>query len=170
MAFNPHNSILANLEPEPQDTSKLEAKKESKEVAISTKILAAKTIDNLNAASANFLVHVETMFAIMIVLNAGIIEKADKITYGYAITSIFMGYLLSYTINGGQPFFKGMTMIQAYIVQNQINQYGQNSIYLTCVITGAIITLLTAAKLYRINKVTPACILIGLKIAIGSLP
>ena len=134
---------------------------EAKEVMSNSK-------DNLNAAAANFLVNVEATISLILVLNAGITDPKDKIQYGFGIMSIFLSYLLSYLMSN-QPFFKGLSLTQAYIIQYQINQYGKNSLYFTCILSGVIMIGLTAAKCYRINKITPQCILVGIQFSIGTL-
>lgn len=132
------------------------------------KELASNSRDNLNAAAANFMTNVQTTISLIMLLNAGLIDPNDKIPYGFGIMSIFLAYLLSFLLSD-QPFFKGLTLTQVYIIQYQINQYGKNSLYFTCILAGIIIIGLTAAKFHRLNKVTPHCILIGLKIGTGRL-
>lgn len=138
----------------------------AKGYAAEAKDIAYKSRDNLNAAAANFVTNIETTLAMIMVLNAGIVDPKDRIGYGFGIISIFFSYLVSYLMSD-QPFFKGLSIIQVYIIQYQINQYGKTSLYFTVMLAGIIMIGLTTAKIYRINKVTPHCILIGLKVSIG---
>lgn len=130
------------------------------------KSLASNSMDNLNAAAANFVTNVETTLAMIMVMNQGIVDPNDKIGYGFGIMSIFFSLLVSFLMSD-QPFFKGLSIVQVYIIQHQINQYGKSSLYFTIMLSGLIMILLTTAKIYRLNKVTPHCILVGLKLAIG---
>lgn len=181
MGDSPTNRLWNEVEDQTFGTDYLEIKvrddgqpnKESATTAIKREAkmiardLLSTTMRNLDAASANFLVNVEVTLSILLIMNSGFTDKEDTIKYSYAVMSIFISYLLSYLISGGQPFFKGLTLVQAYIIQNQINQYGKSCIYLTCIIMALILAILTASKCYRLNKITPSCILVGLKVAIG---
>lgn len=166
-AFN-SSALMRHSEERPtQDDAEIEINpvkgyvNEAKELASSSK-------DNLNAAAANFVTNVETTIAIILILNSGITDPNDRIGYGFGIMSIFFGYLTSYLMSD-QPFFKGLSIVQVYIIQYQINQYGKTSLYFTTMLAGVIMVGLTAAKVYRITKITPHSILVSLKMAVGSI-
>ncbi len=164
-----NQSIITNeLERPTQETLLDEENADEIQIVIKeSKDLVSRSKDNLNAAIVNFIVNIETTIAIVLILNQGIPNPRDRITYGIAIISILFSYLMSFLLNGDQPFFKGFSLAQAYIIQTQIIKYGKNSIYSTCFLTGLIVICLTAVKLYRIVRVTPVCMLIALQISVG---
>ena len=149
-------------EPEEDDIDEIQV------VVKEGKDLASRSKDNINAAFVNFIVNIETTIAIILVLNQGITDEKDKVSYGLGIVSIFFAYLMSFLLSGDQPFFKGLTLTQAYVIQTQVALYGLQSLFMTVFVAGIIIITLTLVKAYRIVRSTPACILIALQISVGT--
>ena len=134
------------------------------------KQFASRSKDDLNAAFANFVVNVQTTLVVIIILNSTVTDPKDHIPFGVGFVSILFAYAMSFVMSGDQPFFKGLSICQAVIMREQIVSFGRPSIFYTGVVTGCLILLFTTLKAHRLVRVTPYCVIISLKFAIGKHP
>lgn len=125
--------------------------------------------DDLNGAVANICINIQTTLSIILFINNGLKSDKDKILLSIGILSICFSYLCGFLMSQGKPFFQGISLIQALVVQNQIQEFGRQSLFLTCMLSGLFIILLTCSRVYKLFTVLPTSIVVAIQTAIGTL-
>lgn len=184
MNFKANQSFLSEkeeLKEDPRDPKKDDAvneeegedeeeeEEDDKGLVNEGKELVSKSRDNLNAACANFLVNLQSTLGMVMLMNLKIEDKNDQVPLGVGLLTAAFGYLMSFLLSGEQPFFKGLSLTQALILEYQLRRYGYNSIFLTSMTTGLLIVIFTVVGISKLIKSTPMCVVIGLQIGIGKL-
>lgn len=125
--------------------------------------------DDLNGAVANVCINIQTTLSIILFINNGLKSDKDKVLLSIGILSICFSYLCAFLMSQGKPFFQGISLIQALVVQNQIQEFGRQSLFLTCMVTGLLIILLTCSRVYRLFTYLPTFMVVAIQTAIGRL-
>lgn len=128
----------------------------------SWKHLASTLSENFNAALTNVLVSIPSMLHLVVVINYHT-PSSETVHSQTALTTLFLGYVMSLLIHGNQGIFKSFTSSQAFILMVQIDDFGVSSIPATTCLAGAIYLMLFAVKAHKSLKSVPACVLYGLQ-------
>lgn len=121
---------------------------------------------NTNAALVNVLVSIPTTLSITMAVNYH--AKPDqKINPTLSILTLAFGFFASFLVSGGTELFKTFTASQAFILVMQIKRFGAVCLPWTCLMTGFILFMVVLLQVQKFIKITPNCILAGLKFATG---
>lgn len=123
-------------------------------------------VSNTNAALVNVLVSIPTTLSITMAVNYHASDD-QKIDPTLAILTLAFGFFASFIVSGGTELFKTFTASQAFILVMQIKRFGAVCLPWTCLVTGFILFMIVLLQVQKFIKITPNCILAGLKFATG---
>lgn len=123
-------------------------------------------VSNSNAALVNVLVSIPTTLSITMAVNYHASDK-QKIDPTLSILTLAFGFFASFVVSGGTELFKTFTASQAFILVMQIKRFGAVCLPWTCIMTGFILFMVVLLQVQKFIKITPNCILAGLKFATG---
>ena len=136
------------------------------EIYDQSKYAFGSLMGNFNAALVNVLVTIPTSLSIMLALNYHA-KKDQSINPTLAILTLAFGFLSSFLISGGTELFKTFTATQAFILIMQIRKFGAIGLPWTCIITGFLLFMVVLLQIESFIKLTPNCIISGLKFSTG---
>lgn len=132
------------------------------------RVFLENPVSNLNAALVNVIVSIPTSLAIMFTLNSEI-PKSSRIDPSVAALSLIFSFFMSFVINGGTSLFKSFTASQAFILILQIREFGAQAVAWTCLVTSIFLVIIVMLQIQKFVKMTPKCIVCGLKFSTGKI-
>ena len=124
-------------------------------------------IFNVNAALVNVLVSIPTTLSITMAMNYHA-KKDEMVNPTLGILTLAFGFFMSFLVSGGTQLFKAFTATQAFILIMQVRKFGAACLPWTCIMTGFLLFLIVLLQIQKFIKITPNCVLSGLKFATGT--
>ena len=123
-------------------------------------------MNNFNAALVNVLVSIPSALAITVSMNYKANPK-QIVDPTLAVLTLTFGFFVSFLINGGTQLFKAFTATQAFILVLQVRKFGVICLPWTCLVVSVLTFMVVLLQIQKFIKITPNCILLGLKFATG---
>lgn len=124
-------------------------------------------LGNINAALVNVLVSIPSTLSIIMAVNYHAKDK-EKIDPTLSVLTLAFGFFASFLVSGGTELFKTFTATQAFVLVMQIKRFGAECLPWTCLVTGFILFMIVLLQVQKFIKITPNCILAGLKFSTGN--